>query len=168
MKVKLFTIPIYDGEAMTEELNRFLASHRVVTVDREFVANGTYSIWAICVTVEGENTSKSKKMARERIDYREVLSPEDFALYSKLRAQRKELADKDGLPAYALFTNEQLAAMATERIMSLSALGELSGVGAARVEKYGEIFLEIIRRQSNDKLQEPNPMTTNEAKRPTP
>jgi hypothetical protein len=41
------------------------------------------------------------------VDYREVLDDKDFAVFAKLRTKRKELADKDGVPAYALFTNEQ-------------------------------------------------------------
>lgn len=152
MKLKIFTIPIYDGDAANEELNRFLAMHRVVTVDREFVANGVHSVWTICVTVETGFSAQSGSKVRDRIDYKEVLSPEDFTLYSKLRDLRKELAAKEGQPAYAMFTNEQLAEMVRQRIVSLSSLGKLSGVGAARVEKYGDQFLEIIRRQPDKEV----------------
>ncbi|MBI4754199.1 MAG: HRDC domain-containing protein [Betaproteobacteria bacterium] len=48
---------------------------------------------------------------RERIDYREVLNEQDFAVFADLRRLRKGLAEQDGVPAYALFTNEQLVAL---------------------------------------------------------
>ena len=47
-----------------------------------------------------------------RIDYKEVLDEKTFALFSKLREKRKVLAEKDAVPVYSVFTNEQLAQMA--------------------------------------------------------
>ena len=41
---------------------------------------------------------------------------------------------------YALFTNEQLAEMVTRRTTTIAALGEIDGVGKARIEKYGKYF----------------------------
>ena len=55
------------------------------------------------------------------------------------------MADKEGLPAYTFFTNEQLAAMVQQRVKSLNALAEIPGVGAARVTKYGAAFLEVLK-----------------------
>ena len=49
------------------------------------------------------------------------------------------------MPAYALFTNEQLAEMVQRRVRTLAALREIAGVGEARIEKYGEDFLDILR-----------------------
>ena len=82
---------------------------------------------------------------RGKIDYREVLSEADFAVFAKLRALRKTLADAEGVPAYALFSNEQLAEMAQRRVRTASALREIAGVGEARLEKYGADFLSILQ-----------------------
>jgi superfamily II DNA helicase RecQ len=79
------------------------------------------------------------------VDYREVLSAAEFQVYAHLRALRKTLADRDGVPAYALFTNDQLAAMVRQRVDSAAALGRIDGVGPARVEKYGATFLDALR-----------------------
>ena len=43
------------------------------------------------------------------VDYREVLKPEEFEMFSRLREWRKALAEKEGVPVYTLLTNEQLA-----------------------------------------------------------
>lgn len=45
---------------------------------------------------------------KPKIDYRDILKPEDFTIYSKLREIRKEIAEKNGVPVYTVFTNEQL------------------------------------------------------------
>lgn len=42
----------------------------------------------------------------ERIDYKDVLSERDFALYAQLRNLRKFLSEQEGVPTYALFTND--------------------------------------------------------------
>ncbi|MBP9803395.1 MAG: HRDC domain-containing protein [Candidatus Accumulibacter sp.] len=50
------------------------------------------------------------------------------------------MAEQEGVPMYALFTNEQLAEMVTRRTTTIAALGEIDGVGKARIEKYGKYF----------------------------
>lgn len=66
-------------------------------------------------------------------------------MFARLRALRKTLAEQEGVPAYALFTNEQLAGMVQRRVRTVGDLREIDGVGEARVEKYGGAFLDILR-----------------------
>jgi superfamily II DNA helicase RecQ len=146
MHVRFFTISVHGGEEAAEELNRFLAAHRVVAIDRELVHDGANSAWAVSVTVvQAESRPQIPKKAA--IDYKDVLSETDFAIYAKLRSLRKALADQEGVPSYALFTNEQLAEMVRRRVTTASGLREIHGVGDARVKKYGNAFLEITRAQ---------------------
>jgi superfamily II DNA helicase RecQ len=65
-------------------------------------------------------------------------------LFAKLRSVRKRLADGEGVPAYAIFTNEQLAAMIRAGVRSRAELAAIDGVGEARVAKYGAAFLEVL------------------------
>ena len=51
MEIRVFTIPIHDRQSV-DELNGFLASHRVVSINREFIPDGQNSAWSICVTVQ--------------------------------------------------------------------------------------------------------------------
>jgi ATP-dependent DNA helicase RecQ len=69
----------------------------------------------------------------------------DRALFDALRAQRRGLAEAQGVPAYLIFHDATLAAMAAARPQTLAALGEISGVGAAKLERYGEAFLGVLR-----------------------
>lgn len=125
-------------------MNRFLDGHRVVAIDRQFVQDGPNSAWALCITYL-QSSGRPPPGRRGRIDYREVLSEPDFTVFAKLRALRKTLADTEGVPAYALFTNEQLAEMVQRRVRTLSALREIDGVGEGRVEKYGKEFIDILQ-----------------------
>jgi superfamily II DNA helicase RecQ len=149
MQLRFFTIPLLGGEVAAEELNRFLASHRILAVDRHLAQDSGVSIWAVCVSYEpaGESRagdSRSASGRRGKVDYREVLSEADFTVYARLRTLRKEIADSEGVPVYSLFTNEQLAEMITRRVSSATALREISGIGEARVQKYGEAFLSAL------------------------
>lgn len=49
MRLHFATIPIHDAQGPAAELNRFLASHRVLSVDRQLVQDGPRSAWAVCV-----------------------------------------------------------------------------------------------------------------------
>ena len=100
MKLQFFTIPVNDPQVATKEINAFLAAHRVVTVERQFVANGANSLWSVCVSyIEGDGRPGPEKR-QKRVDYREVLPAEEFAIFSKLRQLRKELAEQEGVPVY--------------------------------------------------------------------
>lgn len=154
MRLHFITIPVFESAAAEAELNRFLASHRVLAVDRQLVVDGTRSAWAVCVSFVERAGSVGEAApavnpgagaetggARAQVDYRAVLSPGDFSVFVRLRTLRKSIAERDGVPAYAIFTNEQLAAMARGRPRSAAELGRLPGVGKARVDKYGAAML---------------------------
>ncbi len=102
-------------------LNAFLAANSVLSVERHFVADGANSFWSIGVGVATESTSEAKSRGKRGVDYREILSPEHFAIYARLRTLRNKLAEEQGTPPYAIFTNEQLATMAQLTEISRSA-----------------------------------------------
>ncbi|MCG6943539.1 MAG: HRDC domain-containing protein [Thiohalocapsa sp.] len=146
MQLRFFTIPVVGGEAAADELNRFLGSQRILSVDRHLGQDGGTLLWAICVGYEaaGSATDTAAAPKRGKVDFREVLSEADFAIYAQLRTLRKELAEREGVPPYNLFTNEQLAAIVTRPATSLADLGEIQGIGAARIDKYGRTFLDAL------------------------
>jgi hypothetical protein len=152
MAYRVFTLPVRDPGAAETELNGFLASHRVLSVDRRFVEEGERSFWSFCVEfVDARRGSSSASAARmwkrDRTDYREVLSAEDFAVFAKLREIRKAIAQAEGVPVYTIFTNEQLAQIVQARATTKSALEQVVGVGDGRVGKYGERILEWLHQQ---------------------
>ena len=147
MQMAFFTVPARGDSGLQENLNAFLRSHRVLSVHREFVGQGDHSFWAMAVEyLEGAaaSTSGSSSSRKPRVDYKEVLSPDDFAVFAKLREWRKAVAEREGIPVYAVLTNEQLAAIATNRPSSAAAIKDVEGIGDAKAGKYGEGVLAVL------------------------
>ena len=146
VQYKIFTVRSAFSSEDEEELNRFLRSHKILTVHQEFVAEGINSAWHFAVEfLDGRSVEKSTAGdGRKRIDYREVLDPEAFALYARLRDWRKHVAEQEAVPLYTIFTNKQLAHIAEDRIQSNEGLRKVEGVGAARIEKYGAALIELV------------------------
>jgi hypothetical protein len=115
MKFRFWTIPAMMPDEAQEAVNRFCGTHRVISVEKQFVYDGERSYWALCVCyLESSRNNGEESVSPSRkgkIAYRVVLNEQDFALYVRLRNLCKTLSDQEGIPAYALFTNEQLAAM---------------------------------------------------------
>lgn len=144
MRVKFFAVPVLTPAEAEAEVNRFLAQHRVLSIDRQLVVDPSGSCWALSVTYLEASNSPQVEVKKGKVDYREILSPEAFVVFAQLRRLRKDLAERDGVPPYVIFTNEQLAAMVQQQIGTAAELGQLSGVGPARIEKYGAAFLEHL------------------------
>lgn len=148
MQLKFFRIPAADPASFGEELNAFLRGHRILSVQRQLVPERDGAYWAVCVeylAAAGGGGAPPNGGGKAKIDYREKLSAEDFAVFSALRDVRKELAERDGVPVYAVFTNEQIAEMVTTQANSLAALRKIDGVGDSRIEKYGERFVAALQ-----------------------
>src|SRR5262245_20257155 len=71
--------------------------------------------------------------------------PVDDALFARLRALRRELADGEGVPAYIVFSDAVLARMAALRPTDEAGLLAISGVGPAKLARYGAAFLRLLR-----------------------
>ncbi len=144
-----FYIPTIGGEREQEALNAFLRSKRVLRVDKTFDQSG----WAFCVEwIEGAGAPPSRGDVRQlpKVDYREILSEDDFSAFSKLRNIRKTLAQRDGVQVYTIATNEQLAEIAKNRISDLAALKKIDGFGESRITKYGSDFISVFTVEEVD------------------
>jgi superfamily II DNA helicase RecQ len=148
MAFHFFTIPITAADGPTKTLNAFLRSHRIVKVDSQLVDQGTSSLWVLCVEyldgVDNAELFARQGAARAKTDYKEILSEADFAIFAKLREVRKAIAQSEAVPVYTIFTNEQLAQMASSKATTRAALAKIDGLGDARLEKYGKRMLEIL------------------------
>ena len=75
----------------------------------------------------------------------EEATPEDEDLFEHLRALRKRLASERELPAYMVFSDATLRAMAQHRPTTEAEFLAVPGVGARKLETYGEDFLDAVR-----------------------
>lgn len=145
MQLKLFIVPVKNVAAAEAEMNVFLRGHRVLAVKKEFVPDGENSFWTFCVEyLDSPGTGAAPTGRLPKVDYKEVLKPEEFEVFSRLREWRKAVAEKEGVPVYAILTNEQLAQVVQRKVTSRAGLKEIEGVGEARIEKYGEAVLAVL------------------------
>jgi superfamily II DNA helicase RecQ len=151
MPYKFFQIPTRGCDQSEHALNSFLCNHRVLSVARQFVDVGENSYWCFCVDyLESASAGKAKQAGRRsQVDYKELLAPDEFALFAKLRELRKELAQSEAVPVYSIFTNAQLADIVRKRTTSKESLRAIGGLGEARIEKYGLRVVEIAAEHWN-------------------
>ena len=89
-----------------------------------------------------DKKSKKKKGAKNKL-------PEgvDEGLYGRLKALRTSLAAEQRVPAYIIFSDATLRDMCAKRPTTLDAFLDVSGVGQAKLEKYGAAFIEVIKAE---------------------
>lgn len=77
-------------------------------------------------------------------DPTEGLDERQRVLFNTLRGWRAEQAREDGVPPYLIFTNKHLVELVTTLPDSLTALGNLHGVGPGKVKRHGEQVLKML------------------------
>jgi len=70
-------------------------------------------------------------------------------LWLALKAKRTELAREQGVPPYVIFHDSTLLEILNQRPASLTELGRISGVGQAKLAKYGDDFLQVVENMAN-------------------
>ncbi|MFT6168777.1 MAG: ATP-dependent DNA helicase RecQ [Celeribacter sp.] len=81
-----------------------------------------------------------------------LVSEEDAPLLSALKAKRRGLAEDARVPAYVVFADRTLIEMAEVRPKTLDDMAHIGGVGAKKLEKYGDAFLSVILGADPEKL----------------
>ena len=89
---------------------------------------------------------KAERKKRTRVAEVEMPPAANSALTAELRALRAEIARVDKVPAYVVFPDRTLHALASNAPRSRAALAQLHGMGPSRLEKYGEQVLALIKR----------------------
>ena len=146
MQIQFFQVPVHASQV--DGLNRFLSTHRVTSIERQFVSDGANSFWSICVTFESGDPPQTSIQQKGRVDYRDVLTEEQFSIFAKLRVLRKDLSERDKVPPYSIFNNEHLAEVVRRHVTTREELGKLAGIGQSRIEKYADPFLEMMRAEN--------------------
>ena len=130
---------------------RQMLGHDLIRPDA--TRHGALVMTAAAVPIlKGEASISLRKDALQRPERRPavrmLVSEEDAPLLSALKAKRRALAEAAGVPAYVIFTDKTLIEMAETRPLSLDAMAHISGVGAKKLDRYGQIFLETIQGPS--------------------
>ncbi len=89
-------------------------------------------------------THEPRRRPKRRSAAVEGLDRAAQSLFDQLRGWRAEVAKEHGVPAYVVFHDGTLRAIAERRPRSLDALAEVSGVGSAKLARYGEAVLTLV------------------------
>ena len=154
MQFKFFLIPLADMESTEQELNTFLRGHRILHVERHFCteANG---YWAVCVEYVDGQSSSDNQMAirRNRKDYTKELSDTELQRFESFKKIRRELAQQKSLPAYMVFTDAELAVLASVTNLSEESAANLKVVTPSKLRDYASYF---FPGQNDEKSGEPD------------
>ena len=93
------------------------------------------------VEVEKRKSSKAERGARVKEGYEEA---NEDPLWHALKAKRMELAKEQGVPPYVIFHDATLLEILNQKPGSLTEMGTISGIGQAKLVKYGDAFLEVL------------------------
>ena len=72
------------------------------------------------------------------------LDDADRALFEQLKVWRLEEANRASVPAFVVFTDATLAALAQNRPSDAAGLLRMPGIGASKIERYGDAVLKVI------------------------
>lgn len=100
--------------------------------------------------IELRKLRKPAKRRQQRTTHaaEEFASSEENSLWNALREHRRELADQQGVPPFVIFHDATLREMVINRPSNLLAMGQISGVGQKKLERYGETFIQMIADHS--------------------
>ncbi|MDI1361505.1 DNA helicase RecQ [Methylotenera sp.] len=91
--------------------------------------------------VATRKVSKAERGTRAKEGYEEVA---DDPLWHALKAKRMELAKEQGVPPYVIFHDSTLLEILNQKPGSLTEMSQITGVGQAKLERYGDAFLEVL------------------------
>jgi ATP-dependent DNA helicase RecQ len=93
----------------------------------------------------GKPKAGAKRTAAQGVGHRAGLDSTAEPLWERLRAWRAAIAKEHGVPAYVVFHDATLAELARARPQTEAALGQISGVGTRKLERYGAALLDLLR-----------------------
>ncbi|XRJ97128.1 DNA helicase RecQ [Latilactobacillus sakei] len=106
-------------------------------------SGGQYPV--LQITLAGVKVLKGQeKVSRKMAAKVQKTLPEDNELFESLRELRRDLAEEQGVPPFVIFSDKTLYSMCEIMPTSLTEMLDVKGVGENKLEKYGELFLDIL------------------------
>ena len=128
-------------------------SHKkiLIEVEKQLVCSQHGAQWCFCISyIENSPPPQGKK---EKTDYKNVLKPHEFEFFSTLRKVRKALAEADGIPACAVFIDEELAGIARTEELTIQDIQRIKGIGTKKVEEYSEKIINGFQKPCFERFQ---------------
>ncbi len=141
IQFKTFTFPVILTDERIDDVNKFMQKHRIIDFEKHLIVSEQKAFWCFIIQFDATETSSAEKKDANKIDYKTMLSNDEFARFSKLRARRKEMAIEDAVPAFRIFTDAELAEIAKIEFPDANNIRAVKGIGDAKAEKYANRLL---------------------------
>jgi ATP-dependent DNA helicase RecQ len=112
-----------------------------LTTKADEVLRGNEPVMLSVLVSVAEKVKKEKAPARERLA--DVAYDQD--IFEELRRVRRQLADRENVPAYIILSDKSLVELAARKPRTLAQLEDIYGFGKVKLEKYGTTFLEALK-----------------------
>jgi ATP-dependent DNA helicase RecQ len=111
------------------------------------VLRGEQSVW---LRRDAEPAKRKSSKAERGSRMREAFAgANDDPLWLALKAKRMELAREQGVPPYVIFHDSTLLEILNRKPQTLDEMGQIGGVGQAKLAKYGDAFLQVVEDAAN-------------------
>ncbi len=105
------------------------------------VLKGDQEVWLRRDAEPEKRMSKAERSARVKEAF---AGANDDPLWQALKAKRLELAREQGVPPYVIFHDSTLLEIHNRKPQTLDTMGQISGIGQAKLLKYGDAFLQVL------------------------
>ncbi|MDT7848555.1 DNA helicase RecQ [Methylophilus sp. VKM B-3414] len=109
------------------------------------VLKGEQEVWLRRDAEPEKRMSKAERSARAKEAFE---GANDDPLWQALKAKRLELAREQGVPPYVIFHDSTLLEIHNRKPQTLDEMGQISGIGQAKLQKYGDAFLQVLEEMA--------------------
>ncbi len=109
------------------------------------VLKGEQEVWLRRDAEPEKRMSKAERSARAKEAF---AGANDDPLWQALKAKRLELAREQGVPPYVIFHDSTLLEIHNRKPQTLDEMGQISGIGQAKLQKYGDAFLLVLEEMT--------------------
>lgn len=109
------------------------------------VLKGEQEVWLRRDAEPEKRMSKAERSARAKEAFE---GANDDPLWQALKTKRLELAREQGVPPYVIFHDSTLLEIHNRKPQTLDEMGQISGIGQAKLQKYGDAFLQVLEEMA--------------------
>ncbi len=150
MKIKLFTVPVTNVADFNDELNSFLSNNKIVELEKQLIQTSTGAYWCFFINYIEHLSVRNMYDKSVKVDYKNVLSVEEFKTFDRLRVIRLQISQADNVSAFVVATDAELAEVAKLAKIDLASLQKVKGFGVEKIKKYGKRILEGLENMKKD------------------
>jgi ATP-dependent DNA helicase RecQ len=148
MLAKIFTLRFNELTDSFDDtpLQEFIKNKEILSLRDHFFMRHEVPYLAVIVSYNLHTVEQPKTDGKKERDesWRELLTPEDMPIFNAMRDWRNETSRRQGIAAYIICTNRQLAEMVHKRISNKNQLSQIEGIGKAKISNYGDDIIAVM------------------------